>query len=193
MIRVEMKKRLLLVVALGVLAGACTRPLHSGISNVWLLAGDPGANLLFCRHPEGTSLVACLPLSSIAPSIPAAWPSPPRASAACGDPYKIIVNFADRTRLVYGPCVLPPEIVRLHDAMLKAALDLGAPVSVPNVLYLSVDDARRALAAVGLSLGEVQVVMGAYPVGVVIEQHPRANRMAARGSGIRVVIGSGNG
>jgi hypothetical protein len=82
--------------------------------------------------------------------------------------------------------------MRLHDAMLQAGLDLRAPVSVPNVLYLSVDDARRALAAVGLRVGKVQVVTGVYPVGVVIEQHPRANRMAARGSSIRVVIGSGN-
>jgi hypothetical protein len=85
--RVEMKNRLLLLVALGVIAGACTmnhsgskasalnaRALHGGISNVWLLAEDPSANLEFCPHPESVTLVSCLSLSSIVTSVPTTWP-----------------------------------------------------------------------------------------------------------------------
>jgi hypothetical protein len=70
----------------------------------------------------------------------------------------------------------------------------GSTVIVPDVIGLSLDDARVAIEASGLVVGHLQVEPGSYTTAVVVEQRPAAGSEVAPGSAVDLVTGpSGSG
>lgn len=69
-------------------------------------------------------------------------------------------------------------------------VSVGAPtISVPNLIGLSIDDARAALEEVGLTLGtSIYRTSQAGAPGTVIQQNPQANTLAAAGTAIDVTV-----
>jgi Tol biopolymer transport system component len=64
-------------------------------------------------------------------------------------------------------------------------------VKVPNVIGVSFKRARQLLADVGLKVGNVQVVTGAYTEAVVIQQSPSAGTAVDQGTSVDIVTGPG--
>jgi beta-lactam-binding protein with PASTA domain len=62
-------------------------------------------------------------------------------------------------------------------------------VSVPPLVGLSVDEAQERLNDVGLELGRVEVVTGAYTQAAIVEQHPSPGRSVSLGTAVNVVSG----
>ncbi len=72
------------------------------------------------------------------------------------------------------------------------AVEPGAEVvTVPDLLGLSMDQARAQLDAVGLTVGEVQVVTGIYVKEAVVEQDPAAGTSVDVGTTVDLVTGPG--
>ncbi len=88
--------------------------------NLWLV-GPPGQNVMFCPHPElMIGISNCQPLSRVAAYIPRVLPPPPtKVAPGCDGDYRLIFNFADRSRAVYSVCEVPPVLVPLYEAALK--------------------------------------------------------------------------
>ena len=98
---------------------------HARISVLWLLPYPEGPPAYFCPHPErmtGISTCQRLPRSDITDALgsPVFWPAP-IPSNDCQTGWTMKVIFVDRTRLVYGPCEQPSDIVALRDALLQAS------------------------------------------------------------------------
>src|SRR5690349_8949702 len=100
----------------GASGGAGGQP-TTGLLNVWLI-GPPGQNVMFCPHPElMTGGVGCQPMSKIAPFIPDNLPSPRTGVApGCATDFRLVFNFADRSRAEYPVCSLPTTLVPLYEA-----------------------------------------------------------------------------
>jgi PASTA domain len=62
-------------------------------------------------------------------------------------------------------------------------------VKVPNLVGMSLDQARQQLTDAGLRLGDVQVVTGTYTVAAITEQEPAAGTAVDRGEPVDVVMG----
>lgn len=62
------------------------------------------------------------------------------------------------------------------------------PTGVPSVIGMSLEDARRVVQRVGLSVGELRVAAKPGPAGVVLEQNPAAGSRLFHGSRIDLVI-----
>jgi serine/threonine-protein kinase len=68
-------------------------------------------------------------------------------------------------------------------------LSSGPPrTGVPSVIGMSLDDARRVVQRLGLSVGELQVSPRDGPPGVVLEQSPPAGARLVRGSRVDLVV-----
>jgi len=68
---------------------------------------------------------------------------------------------------------------------------LSAEVTVPNVVGLSINDARRAIDAAGFTIYTTAAPSRTVAGGLVAEQSPGALRSAPRGSVVRLVVSSG--
>jgi beta-lactam-binding protein with PASTA domain len=62
------------------------------------------------------------------------------------------------------------------------------PTGVPSVVGMSLEDARRVVQRVGLSVGDLRVTAKPGPAGVVLEQDPAAGSRIFHGSRINLVI-----
>jgi eukaryotic-like serine/threonine-protein kinase len=62
------------------------------------------------------------------------------------------------------------------------------PTGVPSVVGMSIEDARRVVQRLGLTIGGLQVSPRQGPVGVVLEQSPAAGARLVRGSRVDLVI-----
>lgn len=62
-------------------------------------------------------------------------------------------------------------------------------VVVPNVIGLSLDDARTTLESSGSVVGRVEVTTGGYTVAAVVEQDPAAGTQVATGSAVDLLTG----
>lgn len=68
-------------------------------------------------------------------------------------------------------------------------LSSGAPpTGVPSVVGMSLDDARRVIERLGLTIGEVKTTARPGPPGVVLEQAPSSGSRLFRGSRVDLVI-----
>jgi hypothetical protein len=123
-----MRSRVAVLVLVSLL-GACTGgrnnadpspASHPRIENVWLVGGL-GDNIAFCRHPELMNGGTCQPLSLIASYIPRVLPPPERPSStvSCLSAYRLIFNFADRSRAVFEDCEVPNALLPLYDHVRK--------------------------------------------------------------------------
>lgn len=63
-----------------------------------------------------------------------------------------------------------------------------APTGVPSVVGMSLNDARRVVQRLGLSIGAIRVSPSAGPEGVVLAQNPSSGSRLVRGSRIDLVI-----
>lgn len=63
-----------------------------------------------------------------------------------------------------------------------------APTGVPSVVGMSLDDARRVVERLGLTVGSLKVNARPGPQGVVLEQSPSAGSRLVRGSRVDLVI-----
>jgi hypothetical protein len=71
------------------------------------------SGLLFTLHPsEGE-----FPLASIRAAIP--HPLPPPIEQSCTIGGNVVITLGGASTMTYGPCELPPSIVRLKAAMLR--------------------------------------------------------------------------
>ena len=95
-------------------------PPRPGLLNVWLV-GPPGQNVMFCPHPElMVGANPCQPLSRVAAYIPRVLPpQPTKVAPGCAADYRLIFNFADRSRAVYGVCEMPSVLMPLYQAAWK--------------------------------------------------------------------------
>jgi hypothetical protein len=66
---------------------------------------------------------------------------------------------------------------------------VGSSVAVPDVIGLSLPEARTSLESLGLAVGRLQVVTGAYTTAVVVEQQPAPGTNVASGSAVDLVTG----
>jgi beta-lactam-binding protein with PASTA domain len=68
-------------------------------------------------------------------------------------------------------------------------LSNGPPRSgVPSVVGMSLDDARRMIQRVGLTIGGMRISPSQGPEGVVLEQNPSAGARLVRGSRVDLVV-----
>ncbi len=83
---------------------------------MWLV-GPPGQNVMFCPHPEDMIAFGCQPLDRVGALIPDVLPPEPTTVApGCAGDYRLIFNFADRSRAVYNVCEMPPVLIPLYEA-----------------------------------------------------------------------------
>lgn len=69
--------------------------------------------------------------------------------------------------------------------------DGPCPVTVPDVLGMSEDAARAAIAAAGLTVGSVLDECDDAPLNLVFRQSPQGGAQAARGSAVTITISAG--
>ena len=101
------------------------------------------------------------------------------ASAQTSAPRGVAVN----TRPPAGATMLPGTPITL-------VVSVGAPtISVPNLLGLTLDEARDSLEHTGLVLGTYFArASSVHDVGSVIEQRPRGGTLSAPGTAIDVIL-----
>jgi beta-lactam-binding protein with PASTA domain len=68
-----------------------------------------------------------------------------------------------------------------------------APVTVPDVIGLSLSSAERILDAAGIKVGTVDTVQASGELGVVIATRPGAGNGRPRGATVDVVVSGGSG
>jgi eukaryotic-like serine/threonine-protein kinase len=83
------------------------------------------------------------------------------------------------------------EEVQVGSAVNLVVAEAPETVTVPPVLGRSVDDARAAIEAAGLSFGNVTREASDQPVDTVLRTDPSGGTEVARGSTVSVVISSG--
>ncbi|MEP7327558.1 MAG: PASTA domain-containing protein, partial [Gemmatimonadota bacterium] len=62
------------------------------------------------------------------------------------------------------------------------------PTGVPSVRGMTLDDARRVLQQVGLSVGELTIQKRDGPAGVVLNQNPGTGARIVRGGRVDLVV-----
>lgn len=82
-----------------------------------------------------------------------------------------------------------PGVSRPSGTPVDLVLSSGPPPSgVPSVLGMTVEDARRVLARVGLSVGGLRAQKGDGPPGVVLEQNPGSGSRVLHGGRVDLVV-----
>ena len=62
-------------------------------------------------------LSRCQPLSRVAAYVPSVLPPHPLGvSPGCAADYRLVFNFADRSRVVYPVCAMPTTLLPLYEA-----------------------------------------------------------------------------
>jgi len=84
---------------------------------------------------------------------------------------------------------IAPGLVPASGAVLELSLAAAGEAEVPNLSLYSLDEARAALAARGLQLGEVAArANGAARAGLVLEQHPAPFERVPAGTRVSLVV-----
>jgi serine/threonine-protein kinase len=79
-----------------------------------------------------------------------------------------------------------------QDSVIALAVSKGvAPVSVPSVINLTLDDARRALTAAHLQVTVTQTANDAIPADIVASQSPDPSVQVAPNSTVAIVVSTG--
>ncbi len=90
----------------------------------------------------------------------------------------------------------PPGMVLGPNAIVQLVLSAGpAPVTVPDVIGLSLPYAEKVVAAAGITVGQVDTVRGSGPeTGVVLATRPAPGTGRPRGAPVDLVVsGTGGG
>jgi eukaryotic-like serine/threonine-protein kinase len=88
----------------------------------------------------------------------------------------------------------PPETVLPPGATVQLTVSDGpAPVTVPDVVGLSLPYAERILAAAGVKVGSVDTVRAAPEPGVVMAVQPPPGNGRPRGSSVDLLVSGGEG
>lgn len=82
-----------------------------------------------------------------------------------------------------------PGVSRPNGAAVDLVLSSGPPpAGVPSVRGMTLDDARRVLQRVGLSVGELKVEKRDGPAGIVLNQDPDTGARLVRGGRVDLVL-----
>ena len=82
-----------------------------------------------------------------------------------------------------------PGVSRPNGASVDLVLSSGPPpTGVPSVLGMTLEDARRVLQRVGLSVGELRIEQQDGPAGVVLNQDPGTGARLVRGGRVDLVV-----
>ncbi|MDQ2816871.1 MAG: Stk1 family PASTA domain-containing Ser/Thr kinase [Candidatus Eremiobacteraeota bacterium] len=93
-----------------------------------------------------------------------------------------------------GSTVDPGAVVVVDVSGGSPAQSAAAAIAVPNVVGTSAEDARRTLAAAGLTVGTVtQAAVSDTSPDTVMEQDPAADAKAAPGSAVNIVVATAAG
>jgi serine/threonine-protein kinase len=88
----------------------------------------------------------------------------------------------------------PPETILPPGATVQlTASDGPAPVTVPDVVGLSLPYAERILNAAGIKIGNVDTVRAAPEPGVVMTVRPPPGNGRPRGSSVDLLVSGGEG
>lgn len=88
----------------------------------------------------------------------------------------------------------PPETVLPPGATVQLTVSDGpAPVTVPDVVGLSLPYAERILTAAGIKVGSVDTVRAAPEPGVVMSVQPPSGNGRPRGSSVDLLVSGGEG
>jgi serine/threonine-protein kinase len=88
----------------------------------------------------------------------------------------------------------PPETVLPPGSTVQLTVSDGpAPVTVPDVVGLSLPYAERILAAAGIKVGSVDTVRAAPEPGVVMSVQPPPGNGRPRGSSVDLLVSGGEG
>lgn len=86
----------------------------------------------------------------------------------------------------------PPGTVLPNGTLVRLTVSTGpAPVSVPDVAGLEVDQARLIVAAAGLRIGDIDTVANAAESGVVVATRPPTGATRPTGSNVGLVVSKG--
>lgn len=82
-----------------------------------------------------------------------------------------------------------PGVSRPNGTAVDLVLSSGPPpTGVPSVLGMTLDDARRVLQRVGLSVGGLRIEERDGPLGVVLNQNPGSGARLVRGGRVDLVV-----
>jgi eukaryotic-like serine/threonine-protein kinase len=83
------------------------------------------------------------------------------------------------------------EEVPVGSAVNLVVAESPEPVAVPAVIGRTQEDARAAIEAAGLQLGNVESRSSGQPAGIVLETNPAGGTEVERGSSVNIVVSSG--
>jgi serine/threonine-protein kinase len=88
----------------------------------------------------------------------------------------------------------PPETILPPGATVQLTVSDGpAPVTIPDVVGLSLPYAERILTAAGIKVGSVDTVRAAPEPGVVMAVRPPPGNGRPRGSSVDLLVSGGEG